>query len=359
MDKKTFTLTDLARHVNGRVAGNGQVMISGVRPFAEAAAADLTLAADTKYWTRLNETKASAIIVPLAVSLPGLNLLHVQNPKQAFAEILRLFYVPPYQPTGVSPRAFIGVGTHLGRDLSIYPGVCVGRDCRIGDRVTLHPGVVLGDAVQVGEDAVLYANVSVYERVIIGRRVIIHSGTVVGSDGFGFVEAEGRHIKIPQTGTVEIGDDVEIGANCAIDRATLGRTVIGRGAKLDNFVQVGHNTEVGEDCILVAQVGLSGSTTLGRRVTMAGQSATNPHVTIGEGAMIGGQAGVTKNVKPGAVVSGTPAVNHMDWKRAQVLLARLPNIYDRLRALEEQAHRPISAEISQHPRAKSQKREDE
>src|SRR5262249_1053016 len=211
----------------------------------------------------------------------GLNLLQVRHPKLAFAEILRLFYVPPYRATGVSPRAVIGERTVLGQDLSIAPGVVIGKDGRIGDRVTLHPGVVLGDEVRVGDDTVIYANVSVYDRVEIGQRVIIHSGTVIGADGFGFVESDGRHGKIPQVGPVEIGAEVEIGANCAIDRATLGRTVIGRGAKLDNFVQVGHNSVIGEHAILVAQVGLSGSTTVGRRVTMAGQSATNPHVTIG------------------------------------------------------------------------------
>lgn len=334
MPKQTFTLAELARRVDGTVRGDGNVVLHGVRPFNEAVAGDLTLASDPKYLARLGDTRASAVIVPLSVQDEGRNLLQVRNPRLAFAEVLRLFYVPPYHATGVHPLAVIGEGTMLGQDLSIAAHVVTGRNGRIGDRVTIHAGAVIGDEVQIGEDTVIYANVSIYDRVIIGARTIIHSGTVIGADGFGFVQTGGRHIKIPQVGNVIIGDDVEIGANCAIDRATLGSTIIGGGAKLDNFVQVGHNSVIGEHTLLVAQVGLSGSTTIGRHVTMAGQSATNQHVTIGDGAVIGGQAGVTKSVKPGAVVSGTPAMNIMEWKRAQVLVSRLPEIYERLRALE-------------------------
>jgi len=331
---QAFTLGELARQVGGVAVGDADVQVGAVRPFDEAGPGDLTLAADPKYLARLAETRASAVIVPPGTEAPGRNLLRAPNPRLAFAQVLQIIHVPPYTPAGVNPLAVIGPGTVLGRDLSIHPGVVVGCDGRIGDRVTLHPGVVIGDGVAIGEDTVIYPNVSIYNRVTIGRRVIIHSGTVIGADGFGFIFDGGRHVKVPQVGTVEIQDDVEVGANCAVDRATLGATVIGRGTKLDNFVQVGHNSVIGEHSLLVAQVGLSGSTRVGRGVVMAGQSATNQHVSIGDGAVIGGQAGVTKSVKPGAAVAGTPAMDLRQWKRLQVLAARLPELYERLRAIE-------------------------
>src|SRR5581483_11274010 len=231
----------------------------------------------------------------------------------------------------------IGTDTRIGAEPSVYPGVVIGRGCVLGDRVTIHPGSVIGDDVVIGDDTTLYGNVTIYEKCQIGSRVIIHGGTVIGADGFGFVPDEnGAQVKIPQTGNVVIEDDVEIGANCCIDRATFGSTVLRRGVKLDNLIQVAHNCALGEDTVVAAQVGLSGSTTVGRHVIIAGQAATNQHVTINDNVVVGGQAGVTKDVKAGLFVAGTPAQDHKQWKRAQVLVSRLPELFDRLKQVEKQ-----------------------
>lgn len=324
--------------MGGHISGDGDVVIRAVKPFLDASSEDITLAADDKFRENLSRSRAAAIIVSETTPPTGQSLLHVKNPKLAFAHILALFYRSAYEPKGIHPSAHIGRNTKIGSDLSVFPHVSIGDNCRIGDRVSLYPGVVIGDEVVIGDDTIVYPNVTIYHNVQIGRRVIVHSGTVIGSDGFGFVFDGQRQVKIPQVGGVEIQDEVEIGANCAVDRATLGNTTIGRGTKIDNGVQIGHNCTLGEHCVIVAQVGLSGSTKVGNQVTMAGQSATHQHVIIGDGAVVTGQAGVTKNVKPAAVVSGTPARDHTQWKRAQVLVARLPKLYEQLKRLRAEVN---------------------
>jgi UDP-3-O-[3-hydroxymyristoyl] glucosamine N-acyltransferase len=233
----------------------------------------------------------------------------------------------------------VGADCSIGRDVSFRAGAIVGDRCRIGDRVDLGPGTVVGDGVAIGDDTVLHANVTVYHDCRIGARVIIHGGTVIGSDGFGFAVEEGVYHKIPQLGNVVIEDDVEIGANVTIDRATFGSTVVGRGSKLDNLIQVGHNCQIGEHCALVAQVGLSGSVRLGRGVAVGGQAGVVGHLVIGDHARIGARAVVTGEVAPGAYVMGHPAVDHRLWKRAQAAWTRLPQILRRLRRLEGRPRR--------------------
>jgi UDP-3-O-[3-hydroxymyristoyl] glucosamine N-acyltransferase len=230
----------------------------------------------------------------------------------------------------------VGDGTALGKELSIHPRVTIGRDAVIGDRVTLHPGVVIGDRCSVGDETVIHANVSIYRDCEVGKRVIVHAGTVIGADGFGFVaDEDGRQMKLLQLGRVCIEDDCEIGANCAIDRGGFGDTVLHRGVKLDNFIQVGHNCVIGEDTVVAALTGLSGGTRVGRRCVIAGQVGTNQHVTIGDDSTVTGQAGVTKHVRPGAFVAGTPAQDYHSWRRSQVLYSRLPEMAQRLKQLEK------------------------
>jgi UDP-3-O-[3-hydroxymyristoyl] glucosamine N-acyltransferase len=214
----------------------------------------------------------------------------------------------------------------IGKDPTIHPFVVVADGAKIGDRVTLHPGVFIGAGSAIGDDSVVHANVSIYHGVVIGSRVIIHSGAVIGSDGFGFVTEEGRHHKIPQVGGVIVEDDVEIGANCAIDRAALGVTRIKQGTKLDNMVHVAHNVTIGEHCLLAAQVGIAGSSTLGNYVVMGGQAGMADHTTVGDRVMVGGGSGVTRNMESGMVVAGFPAIPLREWLKAQVVFPKLPEL---------------------------------
>jgi UDP-3-O-[3-hydroxymyristoyl] glucosamine N-acyltransferase len=259
----------------------------------------------------------------------------VANPKYAFARLVQQFFVAPYKARGIAPQVVQGIGAQIGPDVSIWPFVTLGDRVRIGARVTLYPGVFIGDDSVVEDDSLLYPNVTVQERCTIGKRVIIHSGTVIGSDGFGYVQQEGRHHKIPQIGTVVIEDDVELGANVTVDRATFGRTVIKRGAKVDNLVQIAHNVVIGSNCILVAQAGISGSTALGKNVVLAGQVGVAGHLTLGDNVMVGAQAGVTKSVPAGARLWGTPARPLARVKRVHAVLQRLPELYQKVEELEK------------------------
>jgi UDP-3-O-[3-hydroxymyristoyl] glucosamine N-acyltransferase len=257
------------------------------------------------------------------VSIPA---LVVKNPRYAFALALGIFYGKPYIPGGISDRAVIGKDVVLGNDPTIHPNAVVADGAKIGSRVTLYPGVYVGGGSIIGDDAVLYPNVSIREGVSLGCRVIIHSGTVIGSDGFGFVTDGGRHHKIPQVGGVIIDDDVEIGANCTIDRATLGNTVIKKGTKLDNMVHVAHNVTIGEHCLLAGQSGVAGSSTLGNYVVVGGKVAISDHLTIEDRVMIAGGSGVAHNVPSGQVVAGYPAIPIRDWLKVQAVLPKLPEL---------------------------------
>ncbi|HKP85261.1 MAG TPA: UDP-3-O-(3-hydroxymyristoyl)glucosamine N-acyltransferase, partial [Blastocatellia bacterium] len=261
------------------------------------------------------------------------------NPKLAFARAIEALHARTYTPSGISDDLIAGEGTVMGEGVSIHPRVTIGRDSIIGDRVTLHAGVVIGNGCRVGDETVIYANVSIYDGSEIGSRVIIHAGTVIGADGFGFVpDEEGRQVKLLQLGRVRIEDDCEIGANCAIDRGGFGDTVLRRGVKLDNLIQVGHNCDIGEDSVVAALTGFSGGTKVGRRCVIAGQVGTNQHITIGDGVTVTGQAGVTKSVRGGRVVAGTPARDYDAWRRSQVLYSKLPELAERVKELERIIH---------------------
>ena len=239
----------------------------------------------------------------------------------------------PRIPRGIAAEVVRGADVEIGPDASIWPFVTLGHRVKLGARVTLYPGVFVGDDTTIGDDSILYPNVTVREGCVIGRRVVIHGGAVVGSDGFGYVTHEGRHHKIPQLGRVVIEDDVELGANVTVDRATFGQTLIGRGTKVDNLVHIGHNVTIGPHSLLVAQVGIAGSTRLGSHVVVGGQAGLTEHLEIGDGAMIAAQAGVTRNLAEGEIVSGTPAGPHTAPLRAHVLFPRLPELRQQLRDL--------------------------
>jgi UDP-3-O-[3-hydroxymyristoyl] glucosamine N-acyltransferase len=328
-------LKELALWVDGTVVGDGEIEISGVAAIEEARAGEITFIAHPKHLPNLNKTDASAIIVSKEVTQADKALLCVTHPHLAFAKILTLFSQKPYQPKGIDPNAWISPTAKLGKDLTLYPFVYIGDRCSIGDRVTLYPGVYVGEDSSIGEDSILYPNVSVYSATIIGKRVMLHSGVVVGSEGFGYVKEGKRNLKIPQVGIVEIEDDVEIGANTTIDRAALGKTIIRRGVKIDNLVQVAHNVVIGEDSIIVAQVGISGSTKIGSNVTLAGQVGVVGHVEIGDNAMVGAQAGVTHDLPGNRGYVGSPALPHREFLRAITVFPKLPEMRKTLLDLEK------------------------
>jgi len=328
-------LKELAEWVGGTVVGDDEVGISGVAAIEVAQAGEITFIASPKYLPKLGETNASAVIVSKEITPSPKPLLCVNNPYLAFAKILTLFSQKPYQPKGIDPNAWISPTARLGQEITIYPFVSIGDRCWIGDRVTLYPGVFVGEDSSIGEESVLYPNVSIYPGTVIGKRVILHSGVVVGADGFGYVKEGKKNVKIPQMGKVEIEDDVEIGANTTIDRATLGKTIIRRGVKIDNLVQVAHNVVIGEDSIIVAQVGIAGSTKIGSNVTLAGQVGVADHIEIGDNVMVGGQSGVGHDLAANQGYSGSPAFPHREWLRASTVFPKLPEMRKTLIEIEK------------------------
>lgn len=331
----SIPLGRIARAIKAEVVGDaGAIKVAGVSSLEEAGPKDLAYVAAERFVKAAFQSRAAAFVVGRRI--PKLNRVQlvVANPRYAFACIVQQFFTPPYRARGVAEWVVRGKDVHVGSGVSIYPFVTLGDRVRIGARVTLHPGVFIGDDCEVGDDAVLHPNVTVRERCRIGRRVIIHSGTVVGSDGFGYVQHEGRHHKIPQVGTVIVEDDVELGANVTVDRATFGRTVVKRGTKVDNLVQIAHNVLIGEDCILAGQVGIAGSTALGHHVMVGGQAGVADHLTIGDGVMIAARSGVMGHLEAGQIVSGSPAMPHKVSVKAFAVIPRLPELRQRIRDLE-------------------------
>ena len=301
-------------------------MITGVRGVEEAQAGDLTFIANPRYRKMLAQSRASAVIVSSETGHSDKNLIIVKDPYSALAQALALFY-PEKQPYhGISSDSSIDEHAAIGEDVTIYPGVSVGKGSRIGRGTTLYPGVSICHDVSIGEDTVLFPNVTIYRRCIIGNRVILHAGVVVGSDGFGFANPGRDNTKVPQTGIVQIDDDCEIGANTTIDRGTLGKTWIQRGTKIDNLVQIAHNVVIGEQSIVVAQVGISGSTRIGKSVIVGGQAGIIGHIEIGDNVMIAAQSGIHEGIGSNSIVSGSPHMPHRDWLRTQACLQRLPEM---------------------------------
>lgn len=332
-----FSLSHIAELVSGNIIGDPAQIICGVAPFESASGQEITVAGNVKFLKKIDTCAAAAVIVPRNIETGAQNLLQVDIPMVAFAKIIDLFHPPVEPQVGVHPSAFIGREFAGGTDFSIAPLVAVGNGVTIGHRCRILSGSVIGDNVEIGDDVIIHPNVTILDRCRIGNRVIIHSGTVIGSDGFGFAPDGEVYHKIQQTGIVQIGDDVEIGANNTIDRATFGKTLIGKGVKTDDLVHIGHNVQVGDNTVIVAQVGIAGSSSIGKNVILAGKAAIAGHLKIGDGATVGPMCGVAKPVPAGAVVMGQMSeMPFKSWLRVQRTLPKLPELKKRLDALEKQ-----------------------
>ena len=329
------TLEAVAKAIDGTVVGDGSVEITGVAGIREAREGELTFLANPRYEPYLEHTQASAVIVSENHRRIGKPLIQNPNPYLAFLKAVRLFAREAERPrAGVHPTAVVAEDAFVAPDASIGPHVVIEPGAVIGARAIVHAGCYIGARARLGDDAFLYPNVTVREECELGDRVIVHSGTVVGSDGFGFVRDGDVYRKLPQVGNVAVGEDVEIGANVTIDRATTGTTRIGAGSKIDNLVQIAHNVQIGRNCIIVAQVGISGSTVLGDHVVLAGQVGIVGHIEIGDGASVGAQSGVSKSVKAGERMFGYPAMPLRQAKRIEASIRNLPELIHTVRQLK-------------------------
>jgi len=336
------TLAELAQQVGGRVIGDGQIVIRKVASIEEAGPGEITFLANPRYLPLLASCKASAVIIgPDVVSgspagKKPRDYLEAADPYVAFAKILHLFNPSPSSEEQISPKASIDPTANLAAGVRVFPHVFVSKGACVGARTVLYPGVFLGEQVQVGEDCVFHPNVVVRDGCRVGNRVVLHAGVVIGSDGFGYAGEGEKRIKIPQVGIVEVGDDVEIGANTTVDRATLGRTTIGKGVKIDNLVQIAHNVAVGENSVIAAQAGIAGSTRIGKDVMLGGAVGVINHLTIGDGAKIGPGSGILRSVPPGVIrSSGLDAAPHREWLKVITLLPQLPRLWSTVRNLEK------------------------
>ncbi len=331
----TRSLGELARLVEGELTGDPATPIRGLASLEQAGPGDLSFVTGPKHQAAAEQSAASAFLAPPDLELPGKAIVRVGHPIAAVARLLRVFHPEPAPTPGVHPTAVVAESAEVAADATIMAYVVVAAGSVVGAGAVLHPHVVVGPRCRVGEGSVLHAHVVLHGDVEVGRRVVIHAGSVLGADGFGYLFDGARHQKIPQVGRVVVEDDVEIGANVAIDRAMLGETVIGRGTKIDNLVQIGHNTVVGADTIIVAQTGISGSCRVGSRVVLAGQVGVADHVTIGDGAQIGAQSGVHRDVPPGATMLGAPAIPVAEARRSMAAFPRLPEVLRAVRRLSQ------------------------
>ncbi len=335
-DGNHLTLAELAARVGAELQGDGALIISGAAPIESAGEHDICFVANPAYRKYIATTRAAAIVLQPSEDAHGHTSLRHANPYLTFARILDLLYPDPrLVTTGIDRSAVVSPMAAVDAGAAIGPLCDVRDDTVIGTGTRLVSSVFVGEKSRIGRNCLIYPGVKIMRGTTIGDHVIIHAGTVIGSDGFGFVPSETGLKKIKQVGWVEIGSDVEIGANCTVDRGALGPTRIGRGTKIDNLVQIAHNVEIGEHCIIVAQAGISGSTKLGNGVILAGQAGLVGHIELGDGVKVGAQSGVAKSIPAGAVVLGSPAREGMEAKKIEAALSRLPELLKRVRALEQ------------------------
>jgi UDP-3-O-[3-hydroxymyristoyl] glucosamine N-acyltransferase len=335
-----FTLEQLSGFLHGQASESPGPEITGVRPIEYAGEKDITYVSDPRFLPQLAKSSAGAVIVPPNLEPGPLPHIRSNNPEAAFARLTALYYPYPEPLKGVSSKAEVHPACILGRDVSIGPFAVVGKGVAVGDRSVIGSHAVIGEDVEIGVETRIFPNVTIYPGVRIGNRVIIHSGTVIGSDGFGFARDQDEqkgfvNVKKYHSGTIEIDDDVEIGALCAVDRALAGVTRIGRGVKLDNLIQIAHNVTIGEGTVVASQAGIAGSSSIGRFGMIGGQVGVRDHVNVGDGVILATRVGIYRNVPDGSVMAGSvPAMPHSVFLRAQSLFKRLPEILERVRKLE-------------------------
>jgi UDP-3-O-[3-hydroxymyristoyl] glucosamine N-acyltransferase len=330
-----LTVAEIARQLSGEVAGDAAAMLTGFAMANTAKPGDLTFAENAEYFAAAEASAATAVIAGKDFSSDKKTVIRVANPRVAFAKALAVFFPEPKLAPGVHSSAVIARSAQVDPTAHIGPHCTIGERVKIGADVVLQSGNFIGDDSVIGDGTNLFPNVTVYSRSQIGKRVRIHSGAVIGSDGFGYVLDAGFHRKVQQIGNVVIGDDVEIGANATVDRGALGPTVIGKGTKIDNLVQVGHNVEIGEHCIIISQVGIAGSTKLGNYCVLAGQAGIAGHLKIGNQVTIGSKSGVMHNIPAGETWMGIPAQPDKQAKRVMIALQRLPDLLKKVAAWEK------------------------
>ncbi|MHB8110455.1 MAG: UDP-3-O-(3-hydroxymyristoyl)glucosamine N-acyltransferase [Syntrophorhabdaceae bacterium] len=332
-------LRDIAAAIQGNLIGDGDIpiySIAGIQSAVEGTISFLTHGSYTKY---VPQCKASALIIGKKISLKDVesvqNLIVVDNPEIAYIKAAEMFIETPAVEAGVDALAHIHPQAEISATASIGPFACIEKDACIGERVRVYPYAYIGPNVRIGENSIIYPHVTIYRDTVIGRNVIIHANTVIASDGFGYTWDGSKHAKIPQLGSVIIEDDVEIGANTSIDRASLDATIIGKGTKIDNQVQIAHNVVIGRNSIIVSQVGIAGSARIGNNVVLAGQTGVRDHTTVGDQVMVGGQTGITKDVPPGSMIWGTPHMPHKELMKIQLYMKKLPVLFERVKHLEQ------------------------
>jgi UDP-3-O-[3-hydroxymyristoyl] glucosamine N-acyltransferase len=331
-----FTVAQIAEKIQGEVIGDGAVLLTGFTSADRAGAGELTFAEKDSYFAAADASQAAAILVAGPFQSATKALIRVPNARVAAAKVLALFYSPEAPPPGIHPSATIAASARIDPTAHVGPGCVVGAGVKIGARSVLKGGNHLGPDCQLGDDVCLFPNVVLYARTQVGHRVAIHAGTVIGSDGYGYVFDQGRHLKMPQVGSVIIHDDVEIGANTCIDRGALGPTVIGAGTKIDNLVHVAHNVAIGQHCLIMGQVGFAGSTRLGDYCVIASQTGIADHLTLGRQVTVGGKSGVMRDIADKETVMGFPAVPQNQAKRQWIAIQKLPEMMSRMRELEKQ-----------------------
>lgn len=341
----TKTLSELAALVEGELVGDPDLSICGLNDVALAGKGEITFLAQAKFADQLAATNASAVIIPADLEDITLPAIRVKNPYLASALIHTLFYKRPVPEPGIHSQALIGNDCLIASSASVSAMAVLGDRVKVGENAIIESGVVIGDDVVIGDNAVLEANSVVRFGCKIGKRAIIYSGAVIGSDGFGYAtDSRGVHIKRPQVGNVVLEDDVEIGANACIDRATFGTTLVKKGTKIDNLVQVGHNVQIGEGCFMVSQSGIAGSSKLGSHVVLAGQAAVGDHVEVGDRVTAAGRSGINSNVKADQVVAGFPAIPYKEWLRAATSFSRIPQLIKDVRQLRKEVREMAAQE---------------
>ncbi len=337
------TLSELAEYVKGRICGDPNVIIKSAATLGRAGEGDISFLVNQKYQKQMKTTKASAVIVGEETTSTVVPLLVAEDPYYAFMQIMVLLHGHrKHKKVGISPKASISDSAKVGADCHIHDFATIADEAIVGDGCIIYPGAYIGEGVHIGNDSLIYPNVTIYDGCRIGNRVIINANSTIGEDGFGYASHKGVHHKIPQIGTVVIEDDVEIGACCGIERGTLGDTVIGQGSKLGDLVTIGHGSKIGPHCLLVAQVGVAGSTTLGHHCIVGGQVGIVGHISIGNNVTIAAQAGVINNVRDGKVVLGAPAIDANQGKRAYGMIQYLPEMRQNIRNLQSQVAQIIS-----------------